>query len=868
MLATDLLREAPKASFVVRGPKNNDNHRTSESPDPRRTVRLRCEKGCAADPKSGVALDLDSTPGEGEDHMSRHTNWWTVAAASTLLATGAQADLLGLNAQLVDTNHITGTNGPAGDHYTIDIFAIMEAGDRLDAMAGDSTVQKMITCTPDGSFWQNAFGGNLSTNINPALFAAFPSLEYDSFVTIGLLDQTDNALAVQGIDFTAFAAGGAIDANNGAWFVTPDDAQGNSDLYSFGCGEEYAVRVARLTVIGFDTAVHVEGLLQGKDASGATVTLSASLDVTYASLQFEDCNSNGIDDSCDISSGTSQDSDENGVPDECQTFDCNDNGTNDADDIADGTSSDCNGNGIPDECDIADGTSSDCDGNGTPDECQSNDCNGNGIPDTCDIADGTSEDCDGDGTPDECELDSDGDGIIDDCEVPPNYVNLETNATYEFFANAIADAEEGDRIVAQSEAFSAETQTFDFNGKCVQFTVDGSGGKLPGGADTTQDIILSRCGSFNTTTATLATVYSGVDGTSRINASDGISMDSVVVRHGVGLEVMGSPVAISGNTILRRASSFTTSESLTLGDFTVMGEYSSIESASEGISNPGSLNAQGTIIHHLTNDNTMNGIGDLIQIGNLYNKPGATIDILRGEYFLVGNLTNEGTIIGTIDQGGRGGSETQPGDGMNITGDFTAGAGTSLSMPHEFWAVRVGGNIDLAINNAANFDMSLAELNATGRAGGVQNIEVMSADLGNGTDGLKQGVAGNYPLGSLVIDASSTSSLVDNHDNDNKTQADGEAIYCDVLIVDGTLVTNGYKVYANEIIINGTVSNDDDVIIIVDGIFGDINADGSVNVLDLLRVIADWGQGGGDADLNTDGTVDILDFLLVLQEWS
>ena len=38
--------------------------------------------------------------------MSRHTNWWTVAAASTLLATGgAHADLLGLNAQLVDPQY-------------------------------------------------------------------------------------------------------------------------------------------------------------------------------------------------------------------------------------------------------------------------------------------------------------------------------------------------------------------------------------------------------------------------------------------------------------------------------------------------------------------------------------------------------------------------------------------------------------------------------------------------------------------------------------------------------------------------------------------------------------------------------------------
>ncbi len=49
--------------------------------------------------------------------------------------------------------------------------------------------------------------------------------------------------------------------------------------------------------------------------------------------------------------------------------DCNTNGVEDACDIADGTSSDCQPNDVPDGCDIADGTSRDDDGNGIPDEC-------------------------------------------------------------------------------------------------------------------------------------------------------------------------------------------------------------------------------------------------------------------------------------------------------------------------------------------------------------------------------------------------------------------------------------------------------------------------------------------------------------------
>jgi len=136
-----------------------------------------------------------------------------------------------------------------------------------------------------------------------------------------------------------------------------------------------------------------------------------------------DCNSNGIDDATDISSGTSSDCDVNGVPDECDP-DCGTNGIPDDcegdcdnDGVPDDCEADTNSNGVPDDCeivdcnnntiddatDIANGTSDDCDANGVPDECENlADCNSNGVADACDISSGTSTDANGNGVPDEC----------------------------------------------------------------------------------------------------------------------------------------------------------------------------------------------------------------------------------------------------------------------------------------------------------------------------------------------------------------------------------------------------------------------------------------------------------------------------------
>jgi len=93
---------------------------------------------------------------------------------------------------------------------------------------------------------------------------------------------------------------------------------------------------------------------------------------TFLCPSFADCNNNGVDDAIDISSGTSQDCNSDGVPDECQLAgrDCNGNGQLDSCEIAGNPALDCNGNGTIDSCDVATGFATDVNGNNIVDTCE------------------------------------------------------------------------------------------------------------------------------------------------------------------------------------------------------------------------------------------------------------------------------------------------------------------------------------------------------------------------------------------------------------------------------------------------------------------------------------------------------------------
>ncbi len=147
--------------------------------------------------------------------MNKTTLTIAVTSVGTLLAVGsASADFQGFSIDEVE-------NGMAG-LTTYRVYADLEAGDQLDAVFGDGVDELLITSTT--SFYQNQFGGYGTPS--ESLFAFFPSLEFDSFVTIGLLNDTGDAMMDIGIDWTDFEDnGGAIYTDNGTWFATPNEPQ-------------------------------------------------------------------------------------------------------------------------------------------------------------------------------------------------------------------------------------------------------------------------------------------------------------------------------------------------------------------------------------------------------------------------------------------------------------------------------------------------------------------------------------------------------------------------------------------------------------------------------------------------------------------
>ena len=148
--------------------------------------------------------------------MNKLTFTISAAVVSSLFTIGtASADFTGMQFETVE-------NGMAG-LTTYRIYAGVDAGGELDAVYGDEF--NGLSVSSDSGFYQNAVGGWGTPNA--ALFGFFASLEFDSFVTIGLLDDAgDNMLSI-GIDYANFESGGSIATDNGTWFATPADPQVN-----------------------------------------------------------------------------------------------------------------------------------------------------------------------------------------------------------------------------------------------------------------------------------------------------------------------------------------------------------------------------------------------------------------------------------------------------------------------------------------------------------------------------------------------------------------------------------------------------------------------------------------------------------------
>jgi hypothetical protein len=139
----------------------------------------------------------------------------TLSAGTLLLSSVASADLQGVSMDSMDS----GFDGLT----TYRLYLDVDSGDQVDAIFGSADDPLWISPT-SGSFYQHELGSHRPPS--EALFGFFSSLEYDSFVTIGLLNDTDDAMLDIGIDWTDFESnGGSIEADNGTWFATPEDSQ-------------------------------------------------------------------------------------------------------------------------------------------------------------------------------------------------------------------------------------------------------------------------------------------------------------------------------------------------------------------------------------------------------------------------------------------------------------------------------------------------------------------------------------------------------------------------------------------------------------------------------------------------------------------
>ena len=127
------------------------------------------------------------------------------------------------------------------------------ADDLVSAVSGDSENPTGLSTT--GTFYQDELGGIFPNGINPLLFESFPSLEFDSWLTIGIDQMPDLAAGEANIGYAEadseswtaeFEAGQdfAIDGFfGGAWYVTSDNTNGVA-------GADQRVLLAQLTTDG------------------------------------------------------------------------------------------------------------------------------------------------------------------------------------------------------------------------------------------------------------------------------------------------------------------------------------------------------------------------------------------------------------------------------------------------------------------------------------------------------------------------------------------------------------------------------------------------------------------------------------------
>jgi hypothetical protein len=159
------------------------------------------------------------------------------------------------NPELV-VQRINNTGTVAGQTYRV-FCKLPDAASTLQIVYGDA--QHPLSIVTEGQLYQNEFGGSTSASINQNVIEAYPTLKYDSWLTVGFDNSTDNELWDLGVDFQSFDQSGQLHVDNGGWFLVPSSSKCAPNA-------DGLVLLAQLTTTG-----KVTGTLnvQGLDSNGA-----------------------------------------------------------------------------------------------------------------------------------------------------------------------------------------------------------------------------------------------------------------------------------------------------------------------------------------------------------------------------------------------------------------------------------------------------------------------------------------------------------------------------------------------------------------------------------------------------------------------
>ncbi len=189
-------------------------------------------------------------------------------------------------------------DGPVGEvdfsgYTTYRMYVNMvDLTDELSSVFGVEG-QPMSIAAADG-FWQAELGGLLGSEMTPGFFAFFPSLEYDSFVTINMTSNED-AGTVSALDdpgnawISTFEGGGNIEISDpvgGIWWTNTPEINGTPD-------DQYRVLIGQFTTTStIEACVHVQIFLQGDQQNSIQIELCANSGPIQGCMNSTSCNYN------------------------------------------------------------------------------------------------------------------------------------------------------------------------------------------------------------------------------------------------------------------------------------------------------------------------------------------------------------------------------------------------------------------------------------------------------------------------------------------------------------------------------------------------------------------------------------------------